>query len=474
MTHGASMNLKSLVKFGMLTTVLTLAGVSSSSAQQEPGNATPQETETIAKEAFIYAYPMLFNYKTLYQQTQDRNSKAYIGGFGKFRHYSQVYGPDNKEIVTPNNDTPYSWAWLDLRREPWVLSVPKVPDDRYYVFQWIDLYTYNFAYVGSRATGNGVGHYLLAGPGWNGTTPPGIDRVFKSETDLIVTLGRTALNGPADVGHVVRIQEQYGLTPLSSFEHTAPPPAVANVTFPKWDEAKATSVDFIAYLNFLLQFAQPPNPSETELMQRFAKIGIAPGKPFDVSKLDPATRDALERGVVDGKQALAAAEKSTTGSFGLFGSRDDLKNDYMTRAVAAAMGIYGNTKEEAVYVGYHVDADNKQLMGTQPYVLHFDKKDLPSAKFFWSMTLYDLPGRHLVANPIDRYSIGDRTKHLKYGADGSLDLYVQHESPGKGKEANWLPAPTGAYTLIMRIYGPNANVLDGTWQLVKPKKAGEG
>jgi len=467
-----------LIKFGMLMIALALAlaltGVSSANAQQESGSATPQETEAIAREAFIYAYPMLFNYKTLYQQTQDRNSKAYIGGFGKFRHYSQVYGPENKEIVTPNNDTPYSWAWLDLRREPWVLSVPKLPDDRYYVFQWIDLYTYNFAYVGSRATGNGVGHYLLAGPRWNGPTPPGIDKVFKSETDLILTLGRTALNGPSDVGHVVRIQDQYGLTPLSSFEHTTPPPAVASVTFPKWDEARATSIDFIGYLNFLLQFAQPPNPSETELMQRFARIGIAPGEPFDPNKLDPATREALERGVTGGKQALAATVKSTTGSFGLFGSRDDLKNDYMTRAVAAAMGIYGNTKEEAVYVGYHVDADNKQLVGTQPYVLHFDKKDLPPAKFFWSMTLYDLPGRHLVANPIDRYSIGDRTKHLKYGADGSLDLYVQHESPGKGKAANWLPAPTSAYTLIMRIYGPNAAVLDGTWQLVKPKKAGEG
>jgi len=417
---------------------------------------------------------MLFNYKTLYQQMQDRSNKAYVGGFGRFRHYSQLYGPENKELVTPNNDTPYSWAWLDLRREPWVLTVPQVPDDRYYVFQWIDLFTYNFAYVGSRATGNGAGHYMLAGPNWNGQTPAGIDKVFKSETDLILTLGRTALNGPSDVSHVVRIQDQYRLTPLTSFEHTTPPPVVENVTSTAWDEAKATSVDFISYLNFMLQFTQPTNPSETELMQRFAKIGIAPGRPFDVTTLDPATRDALERGVADGKQALVVAEKSTTNSFGLFGSRDDLKSDYMTRAVAAGMGIYGNAKQEAVYVGYRVDADKNQLVGAQPYVLHFDKKDLPPAKFFWSMTLYDLPGRHLVANPIDRYSIGDRTKHLKYGADGSLDLYVQHESPGKEKETNWLPAPTGAYTLIMRIYGPNAEVLDGTWHLVKPTKVGGG
>jgi hypothetical protein len=352
-----------------------------------------------------------------------------------------------------------------------VLSVPKIPDNRYYVFQWIDLFTYNFAYVGSRTTGDGAGHYMFAGPNWNGQTPPGIDKVFKSETDFVVTLGRTALNGPSDVKSVVRIQHGYHLTPLSAFEHTAPPPEVKTPAFPKWDEAKATSVDFIAYLNFLLQFTQPVNPSETDLMQRFAKIGIAPGKPFDAASLPANTRDALARGVADAKQALAAAEKSTTSSFDLFGSRDDLKNDYMTRAVAAAMGIYGNSKEEAVYVGYHVDTDNQQLVGTQPYVLHLDKSQLPPEKFFWSMTLYDLPGRHLVANPINRYSIGDRTKQLKYGADGSLDIYVQHASPGKANESNWLPAPTGPYTLIMRIYGPEPPVFDGTWQLVKPRKA---
>ena len=469
-----SMNMKYTCQSVVLITALWFGGMDVSQAQSTAITATPEEAQGIAKDAFIYAYPMLFNYKTLYQQTQDKDSRAYVGGFGKFRNYSRPYGPENKEIVTPNNDTPYSWAWLDLRREPWVLSVPKIPDERYYVFQWIDLFTYNFAYVGSRTTGNGVGHYMFAGPGWNGQTPPGIDKVFKSETDLIVTLGRTALDGPSDVRHVIAIQDQYKLTPLSAFEHTAPPPEVESVRFPVWDEARATSVDFISYLNFLLQFTQPTNPSETELMQRFAKIGIAPGKPFDASRLDPAMRDALARGVSDAKQSLAAAEKSTTSSFGIFGSRDDLKNDYMTRAVAAAMGIYGNTKEEAVYVGYRVDAENHPLVGKQPYVLHFDKKDLPPARFFWSMTLYDLPARHLVANPLKRYSIGDRTKGLKYGSDGSLDLYVQHESPGHVRESNWLPAPEGPYDLIIRIYGPSPSVFDGTWQLVKPKKSDTG
>jgi hypothetical protein len=344
------MNVKYFFQSVVLITLPLFSGSVTAQAQSAAITAASEEAQGIARDAFIYAYPMLFNYKTLYQQTQDKESRAYIGGFAKFHNDSRPYGPENKEIVTPDNDTPYSWAWLDLRREPWVLSVPIIPDDRYYVFQWIDLFTYDFACVGSRTTGNGAGHYMFAGPGWDGQTPPGIDKVFKSETDLIATLGRTALDGPSDARHVIAIQDPYKLTPLSAFEHTAPPPEFESVKFPAWDEARATSVDFISYLNFLLRFAQPTHPSETELMRRFAKIGIAPGKQFDSSRLDPATLDALARGVSDAKQSLAAAGKSTTRSVGIFGSRDDLKHDYMTRAVAAATGIYGNTKEEAVHV----------------------------------------------------------------------------------------------------------------------------
>jgi hypothetical protein len=153
------------------------------SASEVTFTASPDEARVIAKDAFIYAYPMLFNYKTMYEQAVDPTDKTYVGGFGKFRNYSHPYGPENKDIVTPNNDTPYSWAWLDLRREPWVLTVPAVPKQRYFVFQWIDLFTYNFAYVGSRTTGNEGGHYLFAGPNWHGETPKGIDKVFRSETD---------------------------------------------------------------------------------------------------------------------------------------------------------------------------------------------------------------------------------------------------------------------------------------------------
>jgi len=470
------MKISRLLRLGAISAGMTLmtlphqyAGAQASTAAATI-TASPEEARGIAKDAYIYAYPMLFNYKTLYEQVLDPGSKSYVGGFGKFRNYSHPYGPENKEIVTANNDTPYSWAWLDLRREPWVLTVPTVKDDRYYVFQWIDLFTYNFAYVGSRATGNGAGHYLFAGPDWHGDTPKGIDKVFRSETDIILTLGRTALNGPADVKNVQAIQKQYQLTPLSAFEHTSAPPPAPKVTFPKWDEAKATSIDFISYLNFMLQFTQPTAPSEVDLMQRFAKIGIAPGQPFDPAALPAATREAIEQGVADGKAALADAEKHTTSSYDIFGSRQDLNGDYMKRAVAAGMGIYGNTKEEAVYVGTRVNADHEQLLGSQPYLIHFDKKDLPPAKFFWSMTMYDLPGRHLVANPINRYSIGDRTKGIRYNPDGSLDIYVQHTTPGADKESNWLPAPEGAYNVIARIYGPDASVFDGTWKFPAPQK----
>ncbi len=351
-----------------------------------------------------------------------------------------------------------------------MLTVPAVKNDRYYVLQWIDLFTYNFAYVGSRTTGNKAGHYLFAGPNWRGETPKGIDKVFRSDTDIILTLGRTALNGPSDVKNVQAIQKGYKLTPLWSFERTTPPVPVPKVNFPKWDEARANSIEFISYLNFLLQFTQPPAPSEVGLMARFARIGIAPGVPFEPGKLSPELTVAIKQGLADGKAALAGAEKHTTSSFNIFGSREDLHDDYTTRAVAAAMGIYGNTKEEAVYVGTRLNGDHEPLVGSLPYVIHFDKKDLPPAKFFWSMTMYSLPDRHLVANPIKRYSIGDRTKGLTYGADGSLDVYVQHTSPGAEHEANWLPAPEGAYDLIMRIYGPGQEVFDGKWKFPEPRR----
>jgi len=427
----------------------------------EPGvgqAASTAEVRAVAKEAYIYAYPMLESYNTMYKQLANPAGREYVGGFGKFRHYSEAFTPDNKDIVTPNNDTPYSWAWLDLRAEPWVVSVPAVPGNRYYVQQWIDLFTFNFAYIGSRATGNVAGNYLFAGPKWDGKVPAGIDKVFRSETDLILTLTRTALNGPEDVAAVRSVQQGMQLQPLSSFARTPSPPALPAIVLPPYEVTKARSHDFIGYLNYLLQFTQPPHPSETELMKRFAAIGIGPGVPFDASKLPPDTLAAIDDGVQDAKVALAEKSKVTLSSNGIFGSRAELKNDYVLRAIAAEKGLYGNSLAEAWYGGYVGD-------GSKLSTVHFAPGQLPPAKFFWSMTLYTLPDRLLYANPLKRYSIGDRTKGLKPDADGGLTIYLGHASPGVDKESNWLPTPEGRYSAVGRIYGPSEAAMNGTWKL---------
>lgn len=433
-------------------------------AQGRSAALTPEEARSTAREAYIYGYAPIANYGTWYKQAVDAKAPEYVGGFNVFRNYSEPFTAANHDIVTPNNDTPYSWAWLDLRAEPVVVSVPKVPEGRYYVLQLIDVFTQNFAYIGSRATGNDAGHFLIAGPKWSGKAPDGITEVLRSESDIVGILGRTALNGPEDIAHVKAIQAGYRIEPLSAFANTAPPPTAPAIDFPAFDKAKAEGIGFGAYLNFLLQFAEPPDESEVALRKGFAEIGIGPGQAWKEGGDDPAIRKAVAEGVADGQKALGDRIAVTTTSNGLFGTRAYLKNDYLKRSVAAAMGLFGNSIEEAWYGGYVSD-------GAKLSTIHFAKQDLPPAKFFWSMTLYTLPDRFLYDNPLNRYSLGDRSKGLVYGEDGSLTLYVGHTSPGEDKETNWLPAPEGAYSLVARVYGPSAAAIDGTWQLPKLQPA---
>jgi hypothetical protein len=426
--------------------------------------ASPAETKTIAADAYIYGYAMLYNYKTMFQQAVDPSFPGYIGGFGRFRHYARGFTPADANIVTPSNDTPYSWAWLDLRAEPWIVSVPAI--DRYYVLQWFDLYTHNFAYLGSRATGSGAGNYLFAGPNWKGEVPKGITKVIRTETEFIGTLTRTSWTGPEETEVLKAIQSQYRLMPLSEFAGTKPPPPAPTLAFPAWDEARASSPEFISYLNFLLQFCPPPE-AEKDLRARFAKIGIGAGRAFDAA---PETKAALVAGIVDGKKRLDECIAATKSSADIFGTREFLGEDFaMKRAVAAAMGIYGNSKEEAYYTPYVADADGKTLDGTKRYVIHFTKEQVPPVKFFWSMTMYNLPQRLLVANPINRYAIGSRTPGFKVNADGSADVYLQSASPGKDKKSNWLPTPDkGPYYMVLRMYGPKGTLADGTWKTPLP------
>jgi hypothetical protein len=426
--------------------------------------ASPKEAQAIAQEAFVYAYPMLFNYKTLYQYTQDYQQAEYAGGFGRFRNYARAYTPADTTIVTVNNDTPYSWAWLDLRAEPWVLSVPAVPKDRYYTMQLVDLYSYNYAYVGLRATGNGAGDYLLAGPDWKGGTPAGIAKVLQAETQFVFVAGRTQLKNPKDMPNVVAIQRQYRLRPLSEFLATTPPPPAPQPAFPTWDEKRAMGPDFISYLNFMLQFA-PTVPSEEKLMERFAKIGIGAGRNFNAASLDPKTRTAIEAGIKAATEQLKKDSKKVKSSAGYFGTPEKMRkysDGYQRRAVAAMLGLYGNSIEEADYTPYLKDKDGKPISGKNRYVIHLNPP--PPVKYFWSLTMYDSK-QLLVANPINRYKISSVSEGIVKNSDGSITLYIQHNAPTDPKQkANWLPAPEGNLFMVLRMYGPEKQIIDGTWK----------
>ncbi len=316
-----------------------------------------------------------------------------------------------------------------------------------------------------RATGRDAGTYLFVGPRWKGAVPKGITKVFRSETEFIGTLTRTQLSGADDISAMHAIQTRYTLTPLSQFTGQRAPKPAPPVAWPAWDATKAEGIGFIAYLNVMLPF-MPTVPSEKALFARFAKIGIGPGKPFDPAKLDQAVRTAIEQGVADASKALKDKALAQSSSKGFFGARSELGTDYvMYRSLGAMLGIYGNSTAEAVYATQQTGPDGKVMDGSRRWVLRFEPGQLPPVTEFWSITMYTLPERLLVDNPINRYSVGDRTAGLKQGPDGSLEIYMQHDNPGSDKASNWLPAPKGPFFFVARFYGPKQPAMDGTWTL---------
>jgi len=424
--------------------------------------AGADDLRAIARDAWIYAYPMLMHYQTMEKQALDPAAPAYVGGFNRFRHYSELYTPNNREIVTPNNDTPYSWAWLDLRSEPQVLSVPAVDADRYYVHQLVDQYTHNFAYVGVLSTGREAGDYLIVGPGWQGATPNGIKAVLRSETEIVMVLGRTGLKNAEDLPAVRALQQQYRLRALHEYIGSAPPLAAPAIAWQAWDSKTGLGPGFIAALNQILSLC-PMHPSEQTLRERFARIGIVPGQAFDVAAMSAEVRGALLSGIADAQVQLQTAVTQTRTTLGLFGTREALHGNYLNRAVAASIGIYGNSVEEAFYTGARLDSQGQPLQGGRGYRLRFAPGQLPPATEFWSLTLYDLPDRQLVANPIDRYCLSSRDA-LQADADGGLTLVMQPSAPQTSN--NWLPTPaSGAFTVILRLYGPKQEVIEQRWRM---------
>jgi hypothetical protein len=438
---------------------------------ESPNAVSLEQTRAIAKEAYVYGFPIVDNYRVMYSYFVNKDDPEYKGAWNEIHSSAQVYTPADKAIQTPNSDTPYSALGADLRTEPLVLTVPPIEQDRYYSLQFIDLYTYNIAYAGSRTTGNGGGKYLLAGPNWQGDKPEGINEVIRSDTDLAMVLYRTQLLGPSDIDQVKKIQAGYQVTPLSAFLNQPPPAPAPLIDFvpPLTRDQQRTSPQFFEILDFALRFAPTP-PAEEELRARFATIGIGPDGGFDADKLTPEVRSAIEGGMADAWAELDTLkkEKIDTGEVGgaqFFGTAADLRGNYLYRMAGAAFGIYGNTAAEALYPGITHDTTGAPLTGANNYTVKFASGQLPPVNAFWSLTMYELPQSLLVDNPMKRYLINSpMLPSLVPDPDGGYTVYVQNASPGIDKESNWLPAPKGPFQLVLRLYWPKPDALNGTWK----------
>ena len=462
-----------------LSSLLIALGVVCACGTKAPDAVTPGEAEATAREAYVWGFPMVMNYKTLYSYAIDIESPDYKGPFNQVSCEARLFTPDDRAVVTPNADTPYCMFWLDLRAEPQVLTVPEVEPDRYYSFQLIDWYTHNFAYVGTLTTGNNAGSFLIAGPGWKGEAPDGVKQVLRSETDLVFIVVRTQLFGPDDLERVEEIQSEYALRPLSDLLGTEAPPSPPEPDFPVWQEGAQFDQRFFGFLDVAMDLLGKPAPGREPLWERLGRLDIGPGHDFDLAALPPDIQQALkagrEAGFDDMGAFIEAHSKDPLISGKIFGTREflaesaadnfHLSSSDMLRAVAAHMGLYGNSAAEAIYPTYLADADGAPLDGSaHRYTVTFADGQLPPVASFWSLTMYDGKTQLFVDNPIDRYLLNSTMMDdFRMGDDGSLTLLIQKDPPGEGWESNWLPAPDGPFYLVMRLYGPEETALDGTW-----------
>jgi hypothetical protein len=443
--------------------VAAICVVSFASIGQAAPTTDPATARAAAKDAYIFTYPLVLNYRTMYAQAIK----------GEWLHLG-VSSPKDTDIVTPNLDSPYSYAWLDLRAEPWVLTLPKVEKDRFITSQWDDLWGFVLDNPGSVEDGNDGVTVMLASPSWKGEKPRGVKRVIQGESDFLGTLTRTQLMpGKGGLGRVKEIQQEYKLEPLSKYLGEQAPPAAANIDWPAWKEGDEKTEEFWKYVAFLLPYVTPKSV-DAPMYEKLAAIGIERGKPWEPSALDSKVRDAIKAGVEDAQaeiQKVADTPGLTAANF--FGDRKKMGTDYLDRTMGVYMGIFGNVSQQSFYFSIPIDSSKQPLDGGKhSYTLTFAKDQIPPVKFFWSVSMYNLPGRFLVANPIDRYSISSATPGLKTAANGSITLYISAESPGKDKESNWLPAPKAPFWMVLRTYGPGKSIVNGSYKVppVKPVK----
>ena len=465
--------------FGLAMTAIATAqgtpGAGAASNGVTSGTAdslTPEQVTAAGVQAVIWGLPLVLMDVTARKTTNVFPGSKLARPVNQFAQMRAFPNASFKEVVRANVDTLYSSAFLDLAAEPLVLAVPDT-HGRYYLLPMMDAWTNVFATPGSRTTGTKPGVFLISGPGWRGTVPAGM-QLIKSPTNLAWILGRTQTNGPEDYAAVHAIQDGYTLVPLSQYGKPYAPPAgsfdasVDMKTPPVEQVRHMSSAQFFGALARLLK-DNPPTASEAPIVQRLARIGIVPGRPFDPDRLDPAMAKALEPAVQLAMARLQEVQKgagkpvngwrippSNLGNYG---------TDYGTRAVIALIAFGANLPADAVYPTAYVDADGHALNGANRYVLHFDAGQTPPVKAFWSVTMYDADS-FFVDNPINRYALSSWMP-LQKNADGSIDLRIQHDSPGATLESNWLPAPTGVFNLTLRMYWPNEvapSITDGSWQ----------
>jgi hypothetical protein len=444
--------------------------VPSPTLAQGQGELTAEEARDLGIEAVVYGLPLVIMDLTRQVSTNvpgpQPDAHAPIHQFGNMLKFPAV---SDHTVVRMNLDTLYSFGWLDLSREPQVLSLPDA-DGRYYMMPIMDAWTNIFASPGKRTTGTGPGHFVITGPNWSGTLPAGLEQL-KSPTNSAWIIGRTQTNGPEDYPVVNALQAQYKLTPLSAFGKSyTPPPGIVNpdVDMKSSPFSQLKSMDYATFLNTLAHLleASPPPAADAAVLRKLAVIDVVPGQDFDPATLDPAVAKGLE-GIVPAalaklKEAAKNVGKPVNGWNIAPMKLGDYGTEYGLRAVVAMIGLGANLAADAIYPNAYVDSDGKPLSGAYRYTVHFDKGQTPPANAFWSLTMYNTDS-FLVENPIDRYDIAGWMP-LNYNTDGSLDVYIQHDSPGKDKETNWLPAPEGDFSVTMRLYWPKQEMLDGTWK----------
>lgn len=433
-------------------------------------------TRGLAEAGFIYGLPIVMSYATMYEYAVNRHSGSFKAPFNRIKNEDRLFTYKDMAVVLPNNDAPCSVAWMDLRAEPVVLSVPAVDPKRYYSIMLRDGNFYNYGYIGSRATGNEAGDYMVAGPDWNGETPSGIKKVFRSSTQFSIALFRTQIFNPDDIENVRKIQRGYRLETLSEKRRQPSPPPVQIIKFQKIRK-KLLRKNFFQHLAFALQFA-PAQFVELDAHAKLAKLGVGPGRTFDFKDLSLKRKLEITLGILAGDRKIDRAIADTDVVMNgwriaaSFGDDDFYNGNWLLRAAAAKTDFYGNDPVEAVFPFTQNDSDGRILDGGKhDYTLTFAVGQLPPTNAFWSLTMYDARSRLLIRNPINRYLVNSSiVPKMKTSPNGSLTIYIQHKPPGPDRKDNWLPAPKGPMLLGMRLYWPKAEppsilpIGEGSWQ----------